>query len=284
MKFGAVCVNFTFAHYMPLSSTNGCIAETVSVIIIAKNEEQHIAECVASALFLTNDVIVADTGSTDATVTVAAAAGATVYTCDWKGYGFCRNFAATKARHDWVLALDADERATAQLASELQKIRWDNPNMVYGFKRQNYFLGKQVRFGDWSKDKVFRLYNKTSVSWDLELVHEKLTGKNLQQIVIPGFIKHYTVSSLSQNDDKVRRYARLSAEKLAAQNKKATPVKRFLNPLFTFSKTFIFQLGFLDGKSGFLIARSMAYYTFLKYKLLHESNRKKGATESSKPA
>src|SRR4051812_45694558 len=97
----------------------------VSVVIITRNEEDNIVDCIRSARLVTDDIIVVDARSTDNTVSLAEAQHARVYEIDWKGYGSSRNRGAQKARHNWILALDADERITSSLAQAINDIRFD---------------------------------------------------------------------------------------------------------------------------------------------------------------
>jgi len=245
----------------------------ISVVIITKNEAAHITDCIKSAQLITADILVSDNGSTDDTLSLAEKAGAKVIKTEWKGFGTTRNMAAAFAKHNWILALDADERITQELKNSLDQLNFENNNRVYGFKRQNYFLGKKIRFGEWGRDSVYRFYNRTHVSWDLSPVHEHLTGENCTKKILKGAIDHYPVIREEQNTEKTIRYATLNAEKFFQQGKKATFEKRFLSPAFDFIKSYIFLLGFLDGKQGFIIAQSTSRYVRLKYKFLHQLNK-----------
>ena len=247
----------------------------VSVIIITKNEAGNISDCISSARLVSNDIIVIDSGSTDATVSLAQQAGAKVSSVTWSGFGAARNTGAAGAQNDWILAIDADERVTKNMAASVKEINFTDSLIIYGFKRQNYFLGKKIRFGQWGLDTVYRLYNRRHVSWDLSPVHEHLTGENTTRKMLKGAIDHYPVVREEQNTEKTIRYATLNAEKYFKQGKKSTIEKRYLSPLFDFVKSYIFLLGFLDGKQGFVIARSTSRYVQLKYRFLHELNRSK---------
>jgi glycosyltransferase involved in cell wall biosynthesis len=242
--------------------------DAVSVVIIAKNEALHIAACVESARLLSNDVIVVDTGSTDSTVPLAAAAGAKVIHVEWKGYGNARNTGATHAFHDWIFSLDADERITPGLAQSISRIEKAVPETVFGFKRQNFFLGGKIRFGEWGQDKVYRLYHRGRNKWNDARIHESITGTHRQ--LLTGAIDHYPVVDKEQNRRKTQQYAALNAQKLLEQGKKATFEKRFLSPAFNFVKSYFLLLGFLDGKRGLTIALSTSRYSWLKYDLLRK--------------
>lgn len=241
----------------------------VSVVIIAKNEAHCIHQCVSSALQLTDDVIVVDTGSSDHTAAIAQAAGARVIHHNWLGYGATRNAGAQHARNNWIVSLDADETIPPALVQEIQAQSFTTPAVVYQLKRQNFFLDKPIRFGAWKNDKVLRLYNQTHTSWNNEAVHEDIQlpgGTTVTQLQQP--LHHYTVKDLYSFTAKNLHYAQLSALRYAAAGKKASGFKLWFSPLFGFIKGYIFQLGFLDGREGFYIAKVNAFYTFMKYALL----------------
>ncbi len=242
--------------------------DTVSIVIITKNEAHNIADCIRSARKVSSDIIVVDSGSTDDTVALATQAGAKVILIQWAGFGAARNIGATHALHPWMLAIDADERISDAMVSVVASCQMADDHIIYGFKRQSYFLGRKIRFGSWGRDSVYRLYNRNTTSWDLSAVHEQLTGTAFR--MLKGVIDHYTVTSEAENTEKTNRYAALSADKYYAQGKRATFIKRFLSPAFEFIKSYFFLLGFLDGRPGYIIARSSAHYIALKYRLLHQ--------------
>ena len=248
----------------------------ISVIIITKNEAINIGDCIDSARMISDDIIVVDSGSTDGTLEIIRSKNVKLIQTLWKGYGFARNTAAENAINDWILAIDADERITHILAKEVKNINLKDNSNLYGFKRQNYFLGKQIRFGNWGRDFTYRLYNKRFINWDLTEVHESLIGDNIMKIRLQnGHIRHYPVRKLSENTVKTEKYARLNAEKYFSTGKKATLVKRFLSPTFDFIRNYLILLGFLDGKEGFIVSYSNARYTYLKYKYLKEMLKNK---------
>lgn len=249
-----------------------------SVTIIAKNEAAHIAGCVESVAGISNDILLADSGSSDGTMSIAREAGAKVVSLEWKGYGGTRNEAALLARHDWILSLDADERVTAELAAAISQLNLQNDKIIYGFKRVNFLGNKRVRYGEWGRDKVFRLYNKRNTQWDAALVHENIESRGMQKQMIVGDLLHYTMKDLAEYKAKSILYATLSAKKYAAAGKKASLVKRFLSPVFSFLQNYVFRAGFLDGATGFGIACFSSYYVYLKYKFLHQANKEKAKT------
>src|SRR5580692_7479828 len=146
----------------------------LSVVIITKNEAANIACCIRSAQRVSKEIIVVDSGSEDDTISLARQFGAKVVSVPWTGFGNSRNAGAAAAGNDWILALDADERITDELCASLSSLDLRNPRMVYGFRRQAFVVDKKIRFGDWGRDKVFRLYHRQVTSWNLFPVHEVL--------------------------------------------------------------------------------------------------------------
>lgn len=249
--------------------------QLISVIIIAKNEADNITDCIISAKQISKDIIVADSGSTDKTQQFAIKAGAKFLPVIWTGYGQARNDAANFAANNWIVALDADERITPELAASIKSLSLSDDKILYGFKRVNFLANKKIVFGEWGRDKLYRLYNKKQASWNLVLVHENIVGAGLTKKIIPGQLLHYTMKDVKEYYAKTILYAQLSAAKYVAQGKKPTLLKRFISPAFSFAQNYLFRFGFLDGKEGLIIAKTTSRYIYLKYKFLKELIEKK---------
>lgn len=240
----------------------------ISVIIIAKNEAENIVECILSAQQISNDIIIADSGSTDNTQALVLQNGGRLLNLTWQGYGHTRNEAAKIAVNNWIFALDADERITEKLAQDINNLLLNNTNAVFGCKRENFLAAKKIQYGEWGRDKIYRLYNRQYASWDLMLVHETVIGNNIEKILLNGSVLHYTMKDMAEYQTKSILYAKLSAKKYFENGKKASIIKRFISPIFSFIQNYIFRFGFLDGKEGFTIAYTSAIYNFNKYKFL----------------
>jgi len=177
------------------------------------------------------------------------------------------------AANDWILSLDSDEVPDEALVSAICNLDIStlSPDTQYSIKRYSFFEDKMMRHGSWGNDYVRRFYNKTRTRWDNAPVHESLE-QNAGTIhrKLQGTLLHYTADDYPAFLNKSERYARLSAEKYFQQGKKATLLKRYAAPLFSFVKEYIFQSGFLDGIRGWKIAKGNAIYTFRKYKYLKE--------------
>src|SRR5215216_1545034 len=121
----------------------------ISVVIIAKNEANNIAACIESAGLITDDIIVVDSGSSDGTQEIALKANASVHLITWKGYGNSRNTGAAQAMHDWIFALDADERISKKLAQAIKELNNVRRETIYGCRRRNYYGKKVLHYGEW---------------------------------------------------------------------------------------------------------------------------------------
>lgn len=251
----------------------------VSVVIITRNEEHNIVDCVRSARMISDDIIVVDAESSDQTATLAQHWGAKLFSIRWNGYGYSRNYGAERATHDWILALDADERIGDELASSIQKLQLGAQHCIYHFRRHNYLGNKRIRFGTMGFETVKRLYNRKHASWDLTLVHERLQSNDNAKKLINGHIEHFGFKSFEDYKMKATLYAQMSAEKYFLQNKRPLFLKKLLSPLFNSIKSYFFQFGFLDGKNGLIIAQTIAYYSWLKYFYLQQLEKASKSNE-----
>jgi len=256
----------------------------LSVIIITRNEEHNIVDCIRSAMLVSDDIIVVDSGSEDETTHLALASGARVFSVNWEGYGASRNLGTQKAKNDWILALDADERISSELASAIQQLRLADTNCIYRFRRLNYLCQKRIRFGTLGFETVKRIYNRNHAQWDRTLVHEKLISPRAQKKLIKGHIDHYGLKNESDYKAKAILYAQMSAEKYFLQGKKAGLLKRLFSPFFNSVKSYIFQLGVLDGHAGWVSAKTIASYSWLKYFYLHRLQKQSRIKEIGFPA
>ncbi|HUQ96334.1 MAG TPA: glycosyltransferase family 2 protein [Chitinophagaceae bacterium] len=243
-----------------------------SIVIVCKNEAAVIRHLLDSAQAITNDVVVYDNGSTDETVAIAQAyKNVQVHQGVWQGFGATKQKATRLAKHDWILSLDADEAPDETLQQALAQLTLTNTATVYEIAFKNFLGDTYLKWGEWGFDKHIRLFHRGQVQWNDAQVHEQLQlPKNITIKKLHGSILHRTVKDVAQYSQKATGYALLNAAKYHAKGKKATFVKRYVAPPFTFLKFYVFKLGFLDGWEGFVCARMTAYYTFLKYARLYE--------------
>lgn len=239
----------------------------LSVLIIAKNESQHIADCLNSVAFA-DECIVIDDNSDDGTADIARQHGAVVFTRAMQGdFAGQQNFAITQAVGDWLLFLDCDERITTPLATEITQVI-SSAKKAYRIRRLNHFAGQRVRFGTLRSDSVCRLLPRENAYFEGR-VHQKLKHPYPEK-TLKNAMLHYTYSSWTQYYSKFEQYTRLSAEQYYQQGKTAGFTKDILlRPLWAFIKMYAIHGGFLDGRLGWLLAVNHYYYTMTKYSRLY---------------
>jgi glycosyltransferase involved in cell wall biosynthesis len=242
----------------------------LSVVIIARNEELRLRDCLRSVAALTDEVVVVvDACSTDGTAEVARAAGARVLVRAWTGFSDQKNFGQEAARHDWILSLDADERVTPALAASIRSAWAAGPACdAYAIRFHSHFAGVRVCFGAWNPEYHVRLFDRRKFQWSCAEVHEGLEGVAGARVGrLDGAILHFTVDSGAQLAAKTDRYSALFAEKLRRQGRRPGWEKVWLNPPWRFVRDYLLRGGLLDGRIGFVIAWESARYTHLKYRL-----------------
>jgi glycosyltransferase involved in cell wall biosynthesis len=235
----------------------------LSAIIITRNERANIAACLESVAFC-DERIVVDGGSDDHTVEIAVAAGATVVSHPWRGFGAQKNFALSRARGDWVLSIDADERVSASLANEiLSTIRAGAAN-GYEIGRLSTFLGRPMRHSGWFPDYVLRLFRREKARFTDDLVHERVVCEGPIGR-LSGVLDHHPVLRL---EDAIRRadtYSTAGAEMLAASRRRVSFASGITHGMWSFLRAYVLRRGFLDGREGFLLAVANAEGTYYRY-------------------
>ena len=242
----------------------------LAVLILTKNEEKNIAECIQSAAFA-NEIVVIDSGSTDRTRELAESAGArfVVHLMDDEGFAGQRNYALTQTNADWVFYLDADERITADAVAEIQAIVHQDTLSVWRVKRMNIVFGQMMRYGEHGPDFVTRLFQRESVHWE-GVVHERPVMKKQAEVhTLHGVLHHYTYNDWDRYFDKFNQYTTLMAIKMQEKGKNGSFVDILLHPIFAFIRFYILKRGFLDGKQGFIFAVTHYFYTMIKYVKLY---------------
>lgn len=242
----------------------------ISAVVIAKNEADRIARCVSSLRAVCAEVLVLDSGSTDATVALAKAAGARVAYQAWLGFAAQKNAAIEMAQNPWVLLLDADEwlsaDASALLVEHFCGGRIEQAD-VWRLERRTHYLGKALRFGGWGREAVERLFRNRFRYKPLR-VHESLNIASAQIANFKARIEHDTARSSSEYQQKLAGYARLFAEQRHAEGKRASPVSPATHALFYALKNVLLRGGFLDGPKGWQYHFAHTQYTWQKYRML----------------
>lgn len=241
----------------------------ISVVIICKDAVRTITKAIQSALLVSDDVVVVDSGSTDGTIEIITNTSAKLVEIDWQGYGYAKNKGNAIALHQWIVSLDADEWIDNTLAESILKADLGNSDTLFSMRRLNYLGSKPVYYGEWRNDIVIRMFNKQNALWDATAVHEELVIKrNGATIRLKGILHHYTSPGIAEYKLKLKKYAALMAEKNYNKGRKAYWYKIYLSPVVNFLQNYIVKAGFLNGKEGLEIALANASYTSQKYKIL----------------
>ena len=244
---------------------------TLSVILITRNEEANLADCLASLEGIAQQVVVVDTNSSDRTLDIAKSYGAVIaQPQDWPGFGPQKNRALDLATGEWVLSLDADERLTPALKSEIVTAIHHSAHVdCFAIPRLSWYCGRFIRHSGWNPDYVDRLFKRGSARFSDDLVHERLIPSG-QVAKLENPMLHYSFMDYSQVLQKIDRYSTASAEQAFAKGKTSTPLKAVLHGAWSFFRTYFLQAGFLDGPQGFTLAMSNAQGTYYRYiKLWH---------------
>jgi glycosyltransferase involved in cell wall biosynthesis len=245
----------------------------LSVIIITKNEQENIRDCLESVRWA-DEIVVVDSGSTDDTVQYARAFTKKIFQKEWDGFGETKNFAISKTKGDWVFSIDADERVTPELAVEIRDTLKSQSGSYSGFSmpRKAFFLGRWIRHSGWYPGRVVRLFEKQSGSFTNSKVHESL-AVNGRIGTLNADLLHYTDPNLWHYFHKFNRYTTLAAEGLQVQGKSFSFGQLLYKPFWTFFRMYILKLGFLDGIPGFVLSVLSSCYVFTKYAKLWELDR-----------
>jgi glycosyltransferase involved in cell wall biosynthesis len=236
-------------------------------VILTKNEHRHIRECIQSVAW-TDRVLVSDSYSDDGTVEIAEQMGTSVIQSPFVNFAQQRNMALADARTmgaEWVLFIDADERATPELAAEVTRVTQDEKVVGWWVPRYNYIMGHKMRGGGWYPDHQLRLLRADCAHYD--------PARGVHEVVIldgeAGYLKehliHYNYDTLAHFRAKQNRYQALETRMLYSQGVRPRPWTYFSMPVREFWRRYVGLKGYLDGTVGLLLCGLMGWYTFRTY-------------------
>ena len=255
---------------------------SISIYIIAFNEEDKIGDCIKSALWA-DEIIVADSFSTDKTSEISKNLGAKVIQIPFNGFGNLRNEAISYCQSDWIFSLDSDERFTNEVRNEILSITKNSTSDIYRIPRRNFFMGRWIKYSGWYPNfRQPQLFRAKKMSYSLEPVHEGYINHSNKAIgVIQNSIWQFPFKNTEEIINKANRYSTLGAMKLNDVGKKGSVYIAFIHALWSFIKHYFFKLGFLDGGAGLVIAFGNFEGTFYRYIKLTEkqSNWKPPSTK-----
>ena len=242
----------------------------LAVAVITRNEETNLPRCLESVAGLAAEIVVIDSGSTDATVAIAKRFGARVEVTDWPGFTAQKNRALAACREPWVLSLDADEVVSPELAAAIRALFAQGlpPLQGYWINRRNRYLGAWLRHA-WTPEWRLRLVARASARWAGGRVHEHLevagpTGR------LAGDLLHESYQTLDEHLQRTLVYARLGAEDLMARGERFRAHKLLLSPWGRLLRSLIVQQAWRDGWRGLLVAASSMLAAFAKYAFVLE--------------
>ncbi len=247
----------------------------LSVALISFNEEENIGRTLSSIADIASEIILVDSFSTDNTVGIARSFGAKVFQEEWKGHIEQKNSAFNKCSQPWILALDCDEVVNYELKQSIIEAIQRNQQIGYFINRKTFYLGKLLRFA-WQPDWKLRLVPRDcNPRWEGINPHDVLKV-DCKVSKLKGFIIHYSYKDLKQHFDKTIYYSKISAKSYFELGRKFNILKLIVNPIFAFVRSYLINLGFLDGLRGFIAALSSFLGTFLKYIFLWEMYQSSG--------
>jgi glycosyltransferase involved in cell wall biosynthesis len=247
---------------------------TLACVVITKNEETNIQDCLKSVQWA-DELIIVDAESRDRTVELARTSGAKVWVRPWPGFGLQKNFGVERASCDWVLILDADERVTEELRGEVLTCleQWSpGAPVAYRIPRRNFFYGAWVRGGGVYPDFQVRLFRRGIAQYNDVAVHENLIVDGEIGTLVEH-LDHYTERRIQDHFKKFGLYTTLAAQEKAKRVRTVRWIDLVFRPLVVLVKTYVLKQGFRDGVRGLIVCVFASMYTFVKYAKLWDATR-----------
>ena len=246
--------------------------QPLSVIVPCKNESRNIGACIESFYSIADEIVIADSGSTDDTLLIAATYDKVrIIEREYRTSGDFKNWAIPQATHAWILIVDADERIKSDLADEIVEVLTAGPKHDgYWIFRENHFLGHRLKFGDARRDSVLRLFHRDKGRYEGPSDHGEVIISTGKVGRMRSKMAHYTIWDYDQLFYKYRRYTTLQAQQWDEKGVDTSYFKLLVRPAFRFFREFILQGSILDGKAGLQTAWMAAFYSFSKQARLFE--------------
>jgi glycosyltransferase involved in cell wall biosynthesis len=236
----------------------------ISALAITFNEEENVKRYVKSLSFA-DEIIFIDSKSTDKTVEFAKELGVHVIEREFTNFSEQRNFAISQAKNDWIVFFDLDEIISTNLEQEIiNTVGSPNSKIAFFIKRNFFFMGKKIKFGGWQNDKVIRLFNKKFCQYNGNLVHEEIKADGKIGVLKNG-LNHFSYKDFDNYNDKLNLYSKLQAENLYNKKVKPNVYHLIFRPIYRFLWQYLFRLGIIDGKEGFILAYIHAFSVFKRY-------------------
>ena len=245
--------------------------QTISCAIVVFNEERNIRDCLDTAKWM-DEIVVVDAHSTDRTPEICAQYPVRFIQRRWRGFGDQKNFAIDQATSDWVFILDADERVPTELRTDIETVlslQDQTGPVAYYLPRKNYYYGNWVMWAGCFPDYQLRLFRRGIGHLDDSEPHNKFifVGK-AGYLQTP--LEHYTERTIADRFKKLHNFTSLAAKERAKTKSSVHWTDLLIRPCFTLYKYYVARQGFRDGMSGFLVSVFASMYTFVKYAKLWE--------------
>lgn len=242
----------------------------LSAIVITRNEEADLRGCLESLKPVASEIILVDSGSTDRTLEIAREFTDRIFHRDWTGFSAQKQFALEKTTSPWVINIDADERLSSELQTEIQRLlsAAEVPENGFDIPFHHYFLGRRLRFGGVRGESHLRLFRRAGAEYGTERVHE---GVRVSPPIgrMAGAILHYSYRDIDEYLEKCNRYTTLIARAKHAEGRRFRVTDHLRLP-FEFFTRYFFKGGFLDGSEGLIYAALSSYYAWIKYVKIRE--------------
>ncbi len=241
------------------------MAERLTVLVPVKNEEANLRACLESAREIADELLVADSGSTDATMEIAREFDARIIEREYVNSADMKNWAIPQAAHPWVMVLDADERITPELANAVRDALRDPTVEGFSVRRRSFAFGHAIRYCGWQGDVLIRMFRRDTCRYDTRRVHAAVDVPSEKIQRLAGDLLHYTYRDFRQFIEKFDRYTTWSAEDLNDRGTRASAMRLFLKPQLRFLKQYVWRQGFRDGMPGLVLCGLSATTVFVRY-------------------
>ncbi|MGB1309014.1 MAG: glycosyltransferase family 2 protein [Oceanihabitans sp.] len=232
--------------------------------IIPTGNEIHNIEAVIASVSFADEILVVDSLSTDGTFEKAQELATKVIRREYQYSASQKNWAIPQAKHEWILLVDADERVTPELKTEILEILKNPKHTAYWMGRMNHFMGERVHYSGWRNDSVIRLFKRDFCTYEDKHVHAEIITKGTVGN-LKNKLYHNTYITFDKYLEKMNRYAWWQAKDYDKKTGTLTPYHFVIKPFWGFFKHYILQSGFRDGVVGLSIGTIQAYVIFMRY-------------------
>ncbi|MFQ5866976.1 MAG: glycosyltransferase family 2 protein [bacterium] len=245
----------------------------LSVIIITYNEQENIRDCLESVNW-SDEIVIVDSFSSDKTVEIAREFTSKIFQKKWTNFSQQKNFALGKASNEWVLWIDADERATPELKEEILTILNSEFQSFDGYyiPRRNHYLGRWIRHCGWYPDYKLRLFLRGKGRFNQRTVHESVVVEG-RKGYLKSCLNHYSYKNLSDHLSHIDKFSSLAAEEMFKDGRRARVFDLLFRPITRFIRMYLMNRGYLDGTYGLIVSLMGSFYVFTKYLKLWELPR-----------